>query len=74
MTPDEAIAIVKSKAECRTRYDGQGPRVDEVLVAEVERLRDALRDMVDTVNIRAASIDWCRESPAMQAAETILSH
>lgn len=39
MTPDEAIRIVKSKAEGRTRYDGQEPFLDEVLVAEIERLR-----------------------------------
>jgi hypothetical protein len=39
MTPDEAIAIVKSKANGRTRYEGQKPFLDEVLVAEIERLR-----------------------------------
>jgi len=38
MTPDEAISIVKSKARCRTRYEGQEPFLDEVLVGEIERL------------------------------------
>jgi hypothetical protein len=39
MTPDEAIAIVKSKAAGRTRSEGQEPFLDEVLVKEIERLR-----------------------------------
>lgn len=39
MTIDEAIAVVKQIALGRTRYDGQEPFVDEVLVAEIERLR-----------------------------------
>jgi hypothetical protein len=50
MTPDEAIAIVKSKANGRTRYEGQEPFLDEVLVAEIERLRhrtDAVTRIVD---------------------------
>jgi len=42
MTVDEAIAIVNSKASARTRYAGQAPFVDEVLVAEIERLRAQL--------------------------------
>jgi len=41
MTPEEAIKIVKSKAGGRTRYEGQEPYLDEVLVAEIERLREA---------------------------------
>ena len=43
MTPDEAIAIVKQKANGRTRYEGQDPFLDEVLVAEIERLREQVR-------------------------------
>jgi len=39
MTPDEAIRIVRQKANCRTRYEGQEPFLDEVLVGEIERLR-----------------------------------
>lgn len=42
MTPDEAIAIVKSKTNGRTRYEGQEPFLDEVLVGEIERLRNML--------------------------------
>ncbi len=41
MTPDEALAIVAIKAAGRTRYEGSEPRVDEVLAAEVWRLRKA---------------------------------
>jgi hypothetical protein len=39
MTPDEAIAIVRVNASGRTRYEGCPDRADEVLVAEIERLR-----------------------------------
>ena len=38
-TVEEAIALVKSKANGRTRYEGQEPFVDELLVGEIERLR-----------------------------------
>ena len=44
MTADEAIAIVKSKANGRTRYEGQEPFLDEVLVGEIERLESLLVD------------------------------
>lgn len=37
------IADVRSKAQGRTRYEGQPPYVDEVLVGEIDRLRDLLR-------------------------------
>lgn len=40
MTADEAIAIVRSKSRGRTRFEGQEPYLDEVLVAEIERLRE----------------------------------
>lgn len=39
MTPEEAIKIVNTKANLRTRYEGQDAFLDEVLVAEIERLR-----------------------------------
>ena len=42
MTPDEAIRIVNEKSVGRTRYEGREPFLDEVLVGEIERLRDAL--------------------------------
>lgn len=45
MTPDEAIAIVNSKASGRTRYAGQEPYIDEVLVAEIERLRSEVSQL-----------------------------
>lgn len=44
MTPDKAIAIVKSKASGRTRWEGQEPFLDEVLVMEIERLRSFISD------------------------------
>lgn len=40
MTPEEAIKIVKEKSQGRTRWEGQEPFLDEVLVEEIERLRD----------------------------------
>lgn len=43
MTPDEAIAIVQSKADGRTRYQGQEPFLDEVLVQEILTLRRKLQ-------------------------------
>ena len=43
MTPDEALSIVDAKAAGRTRFSGMGPYADEVLAAEVRRLRAALR-------------------------------
>ncbi|KKM39532.1 hypothetical protein LCGC14_1564380 [marine sediment metagenome] len=42
MTLDESISDVRSKARGRTRYEGQEPFRDEVLVAEINRLREAL--------------------------------
>ena len=44
MTVDEAIALVHSKAQGRTRYAGQEPYIDEVLVREIERLRAIVDD------------------------------
>ena len=44
MTPEQAIKIVKEKSRGRTRYEGKKPYIDEVLVAEIERLQaDAAR-------------------------------
>ncbi len=50
MTADEAIAIVYSKARGRTRYEGQEPFLDEVLVAKIERLRVLLDDTITKAN------------------------
>lgn len=38
-----AIARVNERASGRTRYEGQTPFDDELLVAEIERLRSELR-------------------------------
>lgn len=49
--PSESIAAaqiisdVRSKARGRTRYEGRPPYVDEVLVGEIDRLRDLLRGL-----------------------------
>lgn len=62
MTADEAIAIVRNKASGRTRFEGQEPYLDEVLVAEIERLRkDRMRVyewMREPDNIDNANLDW----------------
>lgn len=42
MTPDEALSIVDTKAAGRTRFDGMEPYADEVLAAEVRRLRERM--------------------------------
>lgn len=49
MTPDQALAIVASKAAGRTRYEGQEPYLDEVLAAEVRRLRGIVAALCDDV-------------------------
>lgn len=43
MTIDEIIKKVDGWANNRTRYDGQEPRWDEALVAEIRSLREAVR-------------------------------
>jgi len=45
MTIDEIIKEVDSKAMGRTRWEGQEPRWDEAMVAEIRRLRKALYSM-----------------------------
>ncbi len=40
MTPDEAIAEVNSRAAGRTRFEGSPPRYDEILMEEIQKLRD----------------------------------
>jgi hypothetical protein len=44
MTPDEALALVRKGGSDRTRNKGQKPRRDEILAAEVERLRGELTE------------------------------
>jgi len=45
MTIDEIIKEVDSKAMGRTRWEGQEPRWDEAMVAEIRSLRKALYNM-----------------------------
>jgi len=45
-TADDAIALVNTKANGRTRYEGQEPFVDELLVAEIERLRATVEKLL----------------------------
>lgn len=58
MTPDEAMAIVKSKAAGRTRYEGQEPYIDEVLAAEVERLRVRVELLENACTYFMTPADW----------------
>lgn len=53
MNIDKAIADVRSKANGRTRYEGQEPRIDEVLVAEIDRLRGRLGNVIERCEIIA---------------------
>jgi hypothetical protein len=50
MTVDEIIKQVNIKASGRTRYEGQEPFWDEVLVAEIERLRAENEDLLDKLH------------------------
>lgn len=57
MNVDGIIAMIRAKARGRTRYTGKPPYYDEVLIGEIDRLRDinaellaalkACRDMMD---------------------------
>lgn len=49
MNVDEAIKMVRDKSKLRTRYEGQEPFLDEVLVAEIERLTTENRTHVATI-------------------------
>jgi hypothetical protein len=64
MNADEVIAEVRAKARGRTRFDGQDAYRDEILVAEIERLRAALKRIANhpdardsIVSIAAAELD-----------------
>lgn len=50
MTVDEIIKQVRIKASGRTRYEGQEPFWDEVLVEEIERLRAKIRNIQEVVD------------------------
>lgn len=56
---DAVIAEVKSKSRGRTRYAGQAPFNDEILVAEIERLRAALTRIRECMGGDNPSGGWC---------------
>lgn len=47
MTPNEAMAIVDSKARGRTRYEDQHDFLDEVLVEEIRSLRKKVDELTE---------------------------
>jgi hypothetical protein len=44
MNTAEAIQIVRARSLGRTRYDGQAQYIDEILVEEIDRLRELLAE------------------------------
>lgn len=46
-TIKDAIAIVRSKANGRTRWEGQEPFLDELLVQEIDRLQARLDAVIE---------------------------
>ena len=56
MDTDKALEIVRSRAKGRTRYAGQEPFVDEMLAAEIDRLRHSVRDFAGQTSRQAARI------------------
>ena len=57
-TIEDAIATVRTKASGRTRYEGQEPRDDELMLAEIDRLR-AERDLYRlALTIIAGDAPW----------------
>ncbi len=59
MTPDEAIRIVDSKAQGRTRYEDRHDFLDEILVAEINRLREKATELPDFNNMTPKQVrEW----------------
>jgi hypothetical protein len=57
-TIEHAIATVRTKASGRTRYEGQEPSDDELMLAEIDRLR-AERDLYRlALTIIAGDAPW----------------
>ena len=52
MTLDDIILNVKVRSAGLTRYVGMEPPWDEVLVAEIERLREALAEAENYIDTR----------------------
>ena len=48
MTIDEAMKIVASRQQGRTRWEGQEPYLDEVMFNEITRLRLENKRLLDT--------------------------
>jgi hypothetical protein len=63
---EDAIKLTNSKANGRTRYVGQEPFADELLVAEIERLRKLLEtpEPEPVVNFGDAAIEVVRAAAA----------
>jgi len=57
MTVDQAIALVEMAAAGRTKYEGAPSRADEVLVAEVKRLRKCVTSMEDLLHDARENLD-----------------
>jgi hypothetical protein len=64
-TADDAIATVRSKFMGRTRYAGQEPRDDELMLAEIDNLR-AERDLYQAALLIIAGQAQC--------VDNLLSH
>lgn len=75
MTVDEALAIVATKAAGRTRWEGSEAWVDEVLAAEVRRLRDEnARLSIPDLFWSADDIECSRPSIADIANDFAIGH
>jgi len=71
VTIDEAIATVREMANGRTRYYGQEPFLDEVLVAEIERLRKQLPEGMGGCTI---ILHRCEKGHGWLSAENWIQH
>ena len=57
-TIEDAIATVREKSMGRTRYEGQEPRDDELMLAEIDRLRAELDLYRLALTIIAGDAPW----------------
>jgi hypothetical protein len=60
MDVEKAIKEVEARANGRTRIEGQEPNIDEVLVAEIERLRIELGYAIEQRMCQCSYDDGCR--------------
>jgi hypothetical protein len=70
MTPEEAIKIVESKARGRTRYEGQAPFMDEVLVNKLLQLAKRWETLQQTCQRR---VDELQRGPTDEYEDGSLS-